>query len=101
MARLENVVLRLFVNKGRATELIRNARVVSVIRAVVYQLVSNLSRSAAFYTVVEQAVQNCEAEPHIVRVAMTGEIDTLAFTITMDKFTRHSVEKASPKDVTF
>lgn len=94
-ALVEDDVLRLFGDAGRAKESSSDAKVISVIRTVVNKALRKGFRSAAFYLAVQKAVHKCVAEHQTVEVVVTSMSDTLAFIVPVTKFIDHKLDKSS------
>lgn len=90
---VEEEVVRRSRNARRAAESSPDNVVLSVMRTVVNELVAKDFQSSAFYSGLENFVQNCMVEPRVVSVAATKIFDASAFTVLVARSIKNVFER--------
>lgn len=93
---VEDAVMRLFDEAGKATVSSLEDNVLSVIQTMVNQPVTYAFQSFAFHTAVGRVVQKCLAASHVVNDVVIRTIDVPAFTVPLAKFLKKTKARNAP-----
>lgn len=91
LATVQEAVLRLFGEAGRATESGPDSKVMAVIRAVINWSVARAFQSFAFQSAVERAGLKCLPELHAANDVVLCTIDLRLCTVPVAKFVHTEV----------
>lgn len=88
-ALVDDALTRLFGDAGRSSDSSLDTKVIFVIPTVVSIALDNAIRSAAYYSAVEEAVQECKPASPILDAVEAKLVEAPSFMVPVGKFVKH------------
>lgn len=92
---VEDAVVRLFEEEAQAMESGPDAKLIFIIQTVVNRALTKRFQDAVFYSPVQEAVNNCVAEPQTADAVVTKMVYIIVSAVPVSKFIKHEVKNGS------